>query len=127
MFNSSAILCYAGAPVADPTTTYTPTKPLLEMNLHTLQNPGPPGLPIPGGADIALTLNISVNSTSGKYMTNGVEYTPLTVPVLLQILSGAHSAHELLPAGAVYMLPRNKVIEVSIPGGLNDSPVCLLC
>ena len=121
--NGSAILRYAGAPVADPTTTYTSKLPLLESNLHPLEYPGAPGLPKPGGVDVALNLNIAVKE-NGRYTINGAEYITPTVPVLLQILSGARSAHDLLPAGSVYTLPRNKVIEVSIPGGSDDSPVC---
>jgi iron transport multicopper oxidase len=50
-------------------------------------------------------------------------FTPPTVPVLLQILSGAQLAQDLLPSGSVYSLPRNKVIEVSIPGGAPGAPV----
>jgi iron transport multicopper oxidase len=123
-FNGSAILRYAGAPVADPTTTFTPQHPLLETNLHPLANPGAPGSPHQGSADIAFTVNIAVNPADGRYTVNGAEYSPPTVPVLLQIFSGARTAQDLLPAGSVYTLPRNKVIEVSVPGGSTDSPVC---
>jgi iron transport multicopper oxidase len=35
--------------------------------------------------------------------------------VLLQILSGAQTAQELLPQGSVYSLPPNKVIQLSLP------------
>ncbi|KAF8888045.1 Cupredoxin [Infundibulicybe gibba] len=41
------------------------------------------------------------------------------------ILSGKKAAQDLLPAGDVYTLPPNKVIEISIPGGAPGSP-CLL-
>lgn len=51
------------------------------------------------------------------FQVNGVTFTPPTVPVLLQILSGAQTAQDLLPAGSVYVLPANSVIELSIPGG----------
>ena len=47
-----------------------------------------------------------------------MSFFPPTVPVLLQILSGAQSAQNLLPAGSVYPLPPNQTIEVSIPGGV---------
>lgn len=52
-------------------------------------------------------------------------YVNPTAPVLLQILSGAMDATSLLPAGSVYVLPPNKVIEVSIPGLAIGGPVRL--
>jgi iron transport multicopper oxidase len=121
---NSAILRYLLAPNSDPTTTQSPnSSPLLETNLHPLSNPGAPGLPAPGGADIALNFAITFNPTTLKFAINGATFSPPTAPVLLQILSGAHTAQDLLPAGSVYILPPNKVIEVSIPGGTVGSPV----
>ncbi len=40
------------------------------------------------------------------------------MPVLLQVLSGKQDARNLLPAGSVYALPRNKVVELTLPGGV---------
>ncbi|KAG6895702.1 hypothetical protein C0992_013184 [Termitomyces sp. T32_za158] len=37
-------------------------------------------------------------------------------------MSGARSAQDLLPAGNVYTLPRNKTVELIIPGGSVGSP-----
>lgn len=54
---------------------------------------------------------------------NGDEYVSPSVPVLLQILSGAQTADTLLPSGSVYALPANKTIELSIPGGAVGGPV----
>jgi iron transport multicopper oxidase len=118
-----AILRYAGAPSAEPNTTSAPTNPMLETNLHPLQNPGAPGKPQRGDVDIALNLKMAYNASTFSYSINGATFIPPTAPVLLQILSGARSAQELLPPGSVYTLPRNKVIEISIPGGASDSPV----
>jgi Multicopper oxidase len=118
-----AILRYAGATVAEPTTTSKLTNPMLETNLHPLVNPGAPGQPQRGGVDVALDLKIAYDPSSFSYSINGAKFIPPSAPVLLQILSGARSAHELLPAGSVYTLPRNKTIEVSIAGGSDDSPV----
>lgn len=120
----SAVLRYAGATVADPITTSNLINPMFETNLHPLENPGAPGQPRPGGADIVLNLNITYDSSKFAYSINGATFISPTVPVLLQILSGARSAQDLLPSGSVYPLPPNKVIEISIPGGSNDSPVC---
>jgi iron transport multicopper oxidase len=120
---NSAILRYRHAPAADPTTTSSLTNPMVETNLHPLSNPGAPGVPTPGAADVNLSLNITFDFTAHRFSVNGVSFTPPTVPVLLQILSGAHTAQDLLPAGSVYVLPPNKVIEISVPGGAPGSPV----
>ncbi|KAG6917343.1 hypothetical protein DXG01_002914 [Tephrocybe rancida] len=114
---NSAILRYAGAPARRPTTTQrSPTQPLKEVNLHALINPAAPGLARPGGADVNINIVTTFNSTSSKYEMNGATFTPPSVPVLLQILSGAKSAQDLLPKGSMYELPPNKVIEISLPG-----------
>ena len=59
------------------------------------------------------------------FQVNGVSFEPPTVPVLLQILSGAKSASDLLPAGSIYGLEPNKSIEISIPGGAIGGPVSI--
>ncbi|KAF7368336.1 Laccase I [Mycena venus] len=112
---NSAILRYVGAPVRDPTSNSTSTQPLVENNLHPLVKTPVPGAPHPGGADMNLNLVITLN-------TSGSSFIPPTAPVLLQILSGAHTAQELMPKGSIYELPPNKVIEVSIPGGSPGAP-----
>jgi len=110
---NSAILRYMGASVADPITNNTPSQiPLVETNLHPLTNPGAPGIPGYGNADINLTLVVS--SDSNKYYVNGVSFQPPTVPVLLQILSGAQQASQLLPNGSVIVLEANKVVELTM-------------
>ncbi|GLB41438.1 putative multicopper oxidase family protein [Lyophyllum shimeji] len=113
---NSAILRYAGAPVADPTTNYTSTNPLKEVNLHALFNPWVPGRHEVGGADVNINIAHTFNFNTFHYEMNGKPFIPPTVPVLLQILSGTQSAQDLLPAGSVYSLPPNKVIELSLPG-----------
>jgi hypothetical protein len=63
-----------------------------------------------------------VNLTEGGvYLINGVEYKSPTVPVLLQILSGAQQATDLLPIGSVYVLETKKVIELTMLIGLQES------
>ncbi len=124
---NSAILRYAGAPDAEPTTTQTTSViPLVETSLHPLVNPAAPGKPFPGGADVNINFNFEFNLTDGLFFINGVSFVPPTVPVLLQVLSGAKTAQELLPPGSVYVLPRNKVVEVSLPGGAIGAPVSSL-
>ncbi|KAJ6475006.1 laccase 2 precursor [Mycena vulgaris] len=119
---NSAILRYATAPKRDPTTNSTITQPLLETSLHPLVHTPVPGAPHPGGADVVLNLQITFNATDARFEINNASFIPPTAPVLLQILSGVHTAQQLLPAGSVYELPPNKVIEVSIPGGSPGAP-----
>ena len=111
-----AILRYAGAAKVDPSTTSTANKPLNEYDLHSLQHPFAPGLPFQGGADVAINLVTGVDLATLHFTMNGVPFIPPTAPVLLQILSGTQNAQDLLPKGSVYALPRNKVIEITLPG-----------
>nr|AEP71394.1 laccase 1 [Trametes gibbosa]AEQ28163.1 laccase 1 [Trametes gibbosa] len=111
---NSAILRYDGAPAVEPTTTQTtPTKPLNEVDLHPLTPMPVPGEPVAGGVDKPLNMAFNFNGTS--FFINGASFEPPTVPVLLQILSGAQTAQELLPSGSVYVLPSNASIEISFP------------
>jgi len=127
---NSAILRYSGAPVADPTTVSTAGQnPLVETNLHPLINPGVPGIPGYGNADI--NLNLVVSNLNGTFYVNGNSFRPPTVPVLLQILSGAQDASQLLPNGSVIVLEANKVVELTMsttgPGGpVRLSPYLLM-
>ncbi|KAJ6523522.1 laccase [Mycena vulgaris] len=99
-------------------------------NLHPLVPTPVPGTAVAGGADVAMNLALSLDITKGspldittfKFLVNGETFTPPTVPVLLQILSGAQSATDLLPSGSVFPLPPNSVIELSIPGGSAGAP-----
>jgi FtsP/CotA-like multicopper oxidase with cupredoxin domain len=110
-----AILRYQGASDEDPTSDAGPYEISFdEGTLHPLINPGAPGIPEIGQADVNLVL--SPGFTSEGYFTLGnVTYLSAPVPVLLQILSGARDASQLLPNGSVYVLPQNKVIEISFP------------
>lgn len=120
---NSAILRYLGAPAIDPGTTSSRKNPLIETNLRPLTDPAAPGVPTLGAADVNINLDISFNNGTRKFAVNGATFHEHSVPVLLQILSGAQAATDLLPAGSVYTLPSNKVIELSMPGGTTGSPV----
>ncbi|KAG0702905.1 laccase [Suillus ampliporus] len=118
---NSAILRYKGAPITEPTTNQTDSIiPLIETNLHALINPGAPGVPEYGKADINLMM--VVNKTNGLFYINGFAFNPPSVPVLLQILSGAQNATDLLPHGSVYALETNKVVELTMINGENFGP-----
>ncbi|KAE9405865.1 laccase 1 BVT [Gymnopus androsaceus JB14] len=117
---NAAILRYEGAPDADPTTTnQTDLVALTESMLHPLVDPAAPGEPFPGGADVVLNMTLGF-ANPAQFFINDVQYVPPTVPVLLQILSGAQTAQDLLPPGSVYTLPPNSTIEINFYGG--DAP-----
>ncbi|KAG1849287.1 laccase [Suillus subalutaceus] len=109
--NATAILRYAGSPNADPKNRTTLNSVALnETNLHPLS---PVSSRLLGEPDVKLDLVLGSNKTTFTFSINGVQYTPPSVPVLLQILSGAMTAADLAPNGTVYVLPRNKVIEIT--------------
>ncbi|KAF5323633.1 hypothetical protein D9758_017077 [Tetrapyrgos nigripes] len=118
---NSAILRYvqADATVEPDTPLEIATNPLVEADLVPLENPGAPGQPQVGGVDVAINLAVTF---AGQFAVNGATFIPPTVPVLLQILSGAQSANDLLPAGSVYNLPLNSTVELSLPAGAVGGP-----
>lgn len=118
---NSAILHYEGADMTDPQTISVLSHPLDETDLHPLENPGAPGGYDP--ADISYYLDVQLLMDKDIYTVNDATFIPPTVPVLLQILSGAQSATDLLPEGSVYVIPPNKTVELIIPGGVAGDPV----
>ncbi|KAK7042026.1 laccase A [Favolaschia claudopus] len=120
---NSAILRYTGADIVDPATNAsTAQRPLVETNLHPLVEMKVPGKPVPGGADVVINLAITLDFAAFVFKVNGNTYNSPSVPVLLQILSGAQNAVDLLPNGNVFTLPPNSVVELSIPGGSAGAP-----
>ncbi|KAI1791912.1 laccase [Ganoderma leucocontextum] len=115
---NSAILRYDGADTIDPVTSQQTTQNLLaETDLHPLVAKQTPGNPTQGGVDMAINMVFNFNGT--KFSINGATFVPPTVPVLLQILSGAQTAQSLLPSGSVYALPLNSSIELTFPATAN--------
>jgi iron transport multicopper oxidase len=120
---NSAILRYKGASNAEPTTTQQTSQNLLvEADLHPLFNPTAPGTPTPDGADTTLNLNLTFDTSTFRFSINGTSFVPPSVPVLLQILSGAQNAHDLLPEGSVYTVERGKTVQINLPSGLIGGP-----
>jgi iron transport multicopper oxidase len=62
------------------------------------------------------------NTTLAAFTVNGVSFKAPGVPVLLQILSGAQNASDLVQAGSIYGLDPNKSVELVIPG-MSNAPV----
>jgi hypothetical protein len=58
-----------------------------------------------------------------EFLINGFTFDAPMVPVLLQILSGAQSAADLVPKGSIYGLDANKSVEITIPAGALGGPV----
>jgi iron transport multicopper oxidase len=58
-----------------------------------------------------------------EFLINGFTFDAPLVPVLLQILSGAQSAADLVPKGSIYGLDANKSVEITIPAGALGGPV----
>ncbi|KAI0747845.1 laccase [Daedaleopsis nitida] len=116
---NSAILRYDGAPPTEPFTMGLPVQRLRETDLRPLTPMPLPGDAVAGGVDKAINFAFSFNGSN--YFMNGASFTPPTVPVLLQIMSGAREASEMLPTGNVYTLPSNATIELSFPAS-NNAP-----
>ena len=113
---SMAILRYEGASEKEPTTDAGPYELSFDEGLlHPLVDPGAPGIPEIGKADVSLELVPGLDVSSGLFSFNNVSYASPSVPVLLQILSGARHPSQLLPNGSVYVLPLNNVIEINFP------------
>ncbi|KAH6884348.1 Cupredoxin [Coprinopsis sp. MPI-PUGE-AT-0042] len=120
---NSAILRYLGAQGEEPTSSPPDSPVALDETLLRPFNDAPvPGEPSPGGADINLMLNLGFNIDAWRFYVNNLTFNPPTVPVLLQIMSGAVAAQDLLPSGTVYTIPANSSVEISIPGGVIGSP-----
>ncbi|KAI0771657.1 laccase B [Trametes elegans] len=118
---NSAILRYSGAAEIEPTTEEsTSVLPLNETDLVPLDSPAAPGEAVEGGVDYAMSLSFSFNGSN--FFINDNTFVPPTVPVLLQILSGASSASDLLPSGSIYTLPTNSTIEIAFPITSTNAP-----
>jgi len=109
-----AILRYKGAANAEPTTVNVPGHKLLDEEMHPIaeEMPGKLGA---GAPDFPIVLNIA-QPAAPFFDINGISYISPTVPVLLQILSGAKQPTDLLPSEQVFVVPRNKIVQVTIPG-----------
>ncbi|KAG6914739.1 hypothetical protein DXG01_015673 [Tephrocybe rancida] len=121
---NSAIFRYLGALEEEPTSTGISTRPLQEVNLHSIFDTQPPGNPWPGGADVNIPIRHAIfhdpPDFKPRFEVNNHTFTSPSVPILLQILNGTYDAESLLPKGSVYKLPPNKSIELVIYGSTED-------
>ncbi|KAH8828864.1 laccase [Flagelloscypha sp. PMI_526] len=105
---SSGILRYVGAPVAEPPATQTEdpsVNQLKEVDLPPIDEPSRTL-----GSPTQEWLNHSPADPGPSFYFNGIKWQSPGLP--------ASTAQQLLPADSIIELPKNKVIEVSIPGGL---------
>ncbi len=68
---------------------------------------------------VEVEMLIPCQQNGTNFFTNGATFAPPTLPVLLQIMSGAQAASDLLPSGDIYVLPSNATIELSFPATVN--------
>lgn len=120
---NSAILRYAGAPITEPRTTQPGVRVLLnETDLHPIDNAPVPGNPTPNGADVTFNLTLGFDERLFKFSINGNIYTPPSVPILLQIMSGARHPRDFFPPGEVLTVERFKTVQINFPSGLIGGP-----
>ncbi|KAJ6586497.1 laccase2 [Mycena vulgaris] len=109
-----AILRYEGAPEVEPTTVNVPGPKMDDGLMHPIASEGPGNLGS-GPPDFAVTLNIAQPNLP-FFDINGISYLSPSLPVLLQLLSGAAKPADFLPSEQVILLPSNSIIDISIPG-----------
>ena len=121
---TTAILRYTGAPNVDPQTVNVTNNYLNETLLRSLSEP-PPRILEPN-PDVRINVVMAKNEDNYNFMINGVQYTSPSVPVLLQIMNGALS-WEIDPVQSIYLLPRDKLVEVTFHvDDTSGRPVSLL-
>ena len=117
--STRAILRYTNAPAqlprGEPTTSQNP---LNESVLRPLESP--PARLLQAEPDVRIHLEMGKNMTDFNFLINGAQYIPPSIPILLQILSGAVSPWQIEPKGSMYMLPKDQLIEITFSA--EDSP-----
>ncbi|KAL0569009.1 laccase, multicopper oxidase, benzenediol:oxygen oxidorectuctase [Marasmius crinis-equi] len=111
---TKAILRYKGAPDAEPTTSNVAGMKLNDADMHPIAQEGPGKLG-DGPADVAFNLVITQPNLP-FFDINGISYISPTLPVLLQILSGASAPEDVMPSEQIHWIPPNAIVEISIPG-----------
>ncbi|KAJ7018613.1 laccase [Mycena alexandri] len=110
-----AILRYEGAAEVEPTTVNVPGAKLDDSLMHPIASEGPGKLGS-GPPGFAMVLNISNTINPPFFDINGISYQSPSLPVLLQLLSGASQPHDFLPSEQVILLPPNTIVDITIPG-----------
>ncbi|KAJ7581502.1 Cu-oxidase-domain-containing protein [Mycena floridula] len=114
---SRAILRYAGAPIADPTTPESIgpfTGALVEADLRPLVAQAAPP------ADVNITLDLEVTTGAAIWNVNGVSYVHPETPTLLKVLQGASDEADFNVTENTFVLPANKTIQLTFPQNDDD-------
>ncbi|KAJ7464445.1 Cu-oxidase-domain-containing protein [Mycena latifolia] len=112
------ILRYDGADIAEPTGPMTlgPEDPI-PLNEWELT----PLVPIPAPPfDIELTFLTSMTVNKTQWNINNISYISPEVPTLLKILEGAQSQADFNETENTFVLPANKVVQVTFPPSTED-------
>jgi len=109
-----AILRYEGAPAVEPTTVNVPGPKMDDGLMHPIASEHPGNLGS-GPPDFATTLNIA-QPNAPFFDINGISYESPSLPVLLQLLSGASKPADFIPSEQLILLPPNSIVDISIPG-----------
>ncbi|KZS96569.1 laccase, partial [Sistotremastrum niveocremeum HHB9708] len=111
---NNAIFRYEGAPIAEPTTTFTPpTKTLREWDM-----PGGTGLP---DKTFVVPINLATIWTLG----NG-SFFGTAVPTLMQILTGSISAQKALGDDNVVTIGYNETIDLTLVNDCDPGVPCAI-
>ncbi|KAF9447936.1 multicopper oxidase [Macrolepiota fuliginosa MF-IS2] len=87
---------------------------LADKDMHPIAQEGPKGLGSGlAGKSIVLTIDNLINPPF--FGTNNISYISPSIPVLLQLLSGEKWPKDLLPSEQVFIIERNKIIDVTFP------------
>ena len=115
---NSAILRYAGADAVNPTSQRHSSPTILrESDLRALLNPAAP-------AGEVLQIPISFGFSGGAWRINGAAWGHPDSPVMVQVMSGRPPS-EILPEGAIRVLPKDTTVELVISGTSAGGPVRL--
>ncbi|KAF5339947.1 hypothetical protein D9758_016762 [Tetrapyrgos nigripes] len=111
-----AILRYRGTPNREPTTNNTGAAgvKLNDGDMRPIASEGPGQL---GSAPADVAFNLVISQPNLPFFDiDNIFYISPTVPVLLQILSGAAQPQDVLPSKKIFWIPPNATIKISIPG-----------
>ncbi|KAJ7820957.1 laccase [Mycena leptocephala] len=114
-----AILRYVGAPEVEPTTVDIPGAKFDDALMHPIASEGPGNL---GSKPADKTIVLSITQDNAPFFDiNGISYLSPSLPVLLQLLSGASKPSDFLPSEQLLLLPPNSIVDIAIPG-VGDHP-----
>ncbi|KAG5636788.1 hypothetical protein H0H81_006841 [Sphagnurus paluster] len=119
--NVYAVLHYAGAPAAEPTTRARGSSGTLlqEHLLAPLENPGAPGGNHPADRSIDLGFTRNTNGQT-EWTVNDIRYESPDLPTLLNIVANGFTAEpDFTTHENTYVLKKDQIVELVIHGSAN--------